>query len=675
MSVRDIIQAAAGGAVEQTDPYFENTVLLLHGDGTNGGQNNTFIDSSSNNFTITRNGNTTQGSFSPYGNLWSNYFDGTGGYLTSPANAAFDFGTGDWTVECWFYIAGNSSTNANGTRDGSLYSLNNSSASSAFNLTISGNASTTGTGIQLFKSTNTTVDIKKTVTVAQGVWHHIAVTKASGTIRMFLNGVQQGTSDSDSTLWGSSTHASVVGRQGWPTFVHQFNGYISNLRVVKGTALYTTNFTPPTAPLTAVSGTSLLTCQSNRFVDNSSNNFTLTVNGNTSVQRFSPFNPTAPYSTATIGGSAYVRGSPDYLTLAGGMPSGQGTAFTLEGFFYVTDLSSYHEITGGTADGSIEIAISAGGQIRADNTGVVNIVNSGSSVIKANEWFHLALTRSTGNIYRIWLNGVNVGTSSAYTVSMSQNTTLFRHRTNTTEYFRGYASNFRVVASEVYTSNFTPPTAPLTAITNTSLLLNFANAAIFDNTQKNDLETVGNAQISTSVKKYGTGSIAFDGTGDWLLAPRNWNIGSGENFTVEGWIYLTAAQANYRMILSDYNSTTPSASQYIAVTAAGVEVQVGGAAGTIASCSYSFAQNTWYHLAAVRNSNTVSIYVNGTGQTVSQPSQSGAFIHQGNILYVGRWGGTTAYEWVGYIDDLRITKGIARYTGNFTPPNKAFPNT
>jgi hypothetical protein len=55
-----------------------------------------------------------------------------------------------------------------------------------------------------------------------------------------------------------------------------------------------------------------------------------------------------------------------------------------------------------------------------------------------------------------------------------------------------------------------------TAITNTSLLLLAPNAGIFDNTGKNNLETVGNAQIDTSVKKYGTGSMEFDGTGDYL---------------------------------------------------------------------------------------------------------------------------------------------------------------
>ena len=75
------------------DPYFKYVTLLLHGDGTNGAQNNTFLDSSSNNFTITRNGNTTQGTFSPYGSNWSSYFDGTS--YASISGGVTNVGTGD----------------------------------------------------------------------------------------------------------------------------------------------------------------------------------------------------------------------------------------------------------------------------------------------------------------------------------------------------------------------------------------------------------------------------------------------------------------------------------------------------------------------------------------------------------------------------------------------------
>ena len=75
---------AASGVVP--DQYFDYVTALLNTSGTNGAQNNTFIDSSTNNFTITRNGNTTQGSFSPFGENWANYFDGTGECLSVSYN-------------------------------------------------------------------------------------------------------------------------------------------------------------------------------------------------------------------------------------------------------------------------------------------------------------------------------------------------------------------------------------------------------------------------------------------------------------------------------------------------------------------------------------------------------------------------------------------------------------
>ena len=77
------------------------------------------------------------------------------------------------------------------------------------------------------------------------------------------------------------------------------------------------------------------------------------------------------------------------------------------------------------------------------------------------------------------------------------------------------------------------------------------NGAIYDSSMMNDLETVGNAQISTSVKKYGTGSMYFDGTGDWLVGVVNPNLGfSSGNFTIEGWAYVTSIGATYQCILS-----------------------------------------------------------------------------------------------------------------------------
>ena len=102
----------ASGAA--SDPYWANVSMLLHGDGTNAAQNNTFLDGSTNNFTVTRNGNTTQGSFNPFVSTYpyavatnggSGYFDGTGDYLSIPSTSALIFpASGSFTVECWVYL-------------------------------------------------------------------------------------------------------------------------------------------------------------------------------------------------------------------------------------------------------------------------------------------------------------------------------------------------------------------------------------------------------------------------------------------------------------------------------------------------------------------------------------------------------------------------------------------
>jgi len=87
--------------VYQTDPYFNYTTILLSGDTFNTLAFNS--DASVNNYNVSITGNVSASRLTPYGNNWSNYFDGTGDYLTVPASAVFAPGTGDFTVEGWIY--------------------------------------------------------------------------------------------------------------------------------------------------------------------------------------------------------------------------------------------------------------------------------------------------------------------------------------------------------------------------------------------------------------------------------------------------------------------------------------------------------------------------------------------------------------------------------------------
>ena len=105
-----------------------------------------------------------------------------------------------------------------------------------------------------------TAYITSTTKVALNRWHHVAVVRVGTTVTLYLDGNPEGTY----TLSGdiTSTGEFRIGRQGSST-THYFGGFISNLRINKGTALYTSRFTPPTAPLTNVTNTKLLCCQSN----------------------------------------------------------------------------------------------------------------------------------------------------------------------------------------------------------------------------------------------------------------------------------------------------------------------------------------------------------------------------------------------------------------------------
>jgi hypothetical protein len=632
------------------DAQFNYVTMLLHGDGTNGAQNNTFLDSSSNAFSITRNGNTTQGSFSPYGSNWSNYFDGTSAYLAAPSNSAFTLGTGNFTIEMWYnpsvsYASGNAylfDMGSNGTRI-QLY-LN-----TVYFLPVAGSSIQSSTGVGM--------------TVGQ--WTHVAVVRSGSTMTLYVNGTSAGSVTNSSNLTDTLFRIGSAGYTG-----DYFTGYISNVRVVKGTAVYTSSFTPSTTPLTAITNTSLLTCQSNRFIDNSSNAFTLTVGGTPSVQRFNPFGTSNAYSTSVIGGSGYFDKSGDYLDGPTNSAFAFGTGdFTISAWVYILNGTSSQIIwtnqTTSSANAPNLVFFILSNNVCIANTNTAHIASSGT--IANNSWNYVGVTKSSGT-YTFYINGSTSGTTSSIgTDNITENACHIGYGNyGSNYYFGGYIADLRVIKGSAVTP--TVPTAPVGTVTNTQLLLNMTNGAIYDNAMMNDLETVGNAQISTSVKKYGTGSLYFDGSGDWLTTPYGptQNFGTG-NFTIECWAYLNSLSASYYVPMGTWGSGT-SDEWLIQIRNDGYIRFLTTAGSTFYSASITTA--TWYHIAVVRNSSTINIYVNGT--SVGSYTCTNSLGSVSKTLYIGTQAGT--WDWNGYIDDLRITNGYARYTTTFTPPTAAFPN-
>jgi len=308
---------------------FANNVLLIHADGTNNQNNHTFLDSSNNNFTITRNGNATQGSFSPFSQTgWSAFFDGTGDYLTVADNAALQMGSGDFTIEFWMQPTSTGVATVFGkgfTASGAIL-MQTLSTSGRIELWVNGSL----------------VITESSGTYSPNNWYHIAVVRSGTSLVLYRNGVSTGSVTNSVNL--NSTASLGIG--GDPTNLsYTFTGYISNFRMVKGSALYTTTFTTPASPLTNIANTSLLTLQSNRFIDNSTNAFTVTRNGDTSIQAWSPFAPTAAYSTANVGGSGYFDGTDDYLRITDNAAFDFGSGdFTIECWAYTETFASQYNV-------------------------------------------------------------------------------------------------------------------------------------------------------------------------------------------------------------------------------------------------------------------------------------------------------------------------------------------
>ena len=618
--------------------------------------NNLFIDDSTNNFAVTRVGNTTQGTFTPYGSNWSNYFDGTGDYLSVANNAAFNLGT-TFTIEFWFYRTA--------TQAMRIVSRQDSTAPyNGFNIGYGELANT-----WIFDASGTSITFADGGLINQWVHYAWVVNGTSGLV--YRNGVAMTAAATQTGQTPSTNTTLFVGmRDNSSAFC---SGYISNLRIVKGTAVYTAAFTPPTAPLTAIANTSLLTCQSNRFRDVSTNNFAITKNGDVSVQRFSPFSPSAAYSLSTIGGSAYFDGT-DNLVIASNTALTLSGDYTVEAWIYVPSGGTNSPLrvflnNPGTSPTGYWFLFVNGAQLNFQmyNADVGVLPNVGA--YKKDSWVHFAASRS-GATTRIFVDGTQTY-SYAGSTSFTNNGWYIGGGPDV-EFFKGYIANHRVIkGTALYTAAFTPPTAPVTATSNTQLLLNFTDAGVVDNAMMNNIETFGDARVSRAVSKFGSGAMSFAGGSDYLPVPSNVNLelGSGD-FTIEAWIYLNARVSSSAIVSKGGNGA------YLIFMGAGGELafyaSTNGSSWTTANLTISTlpSLSTWHHIAVVRSGNAVSTYFNGT--FVQNAAMTGSLISQPSVpLLIGRY--TDSMN--GYIDDLRITKGVARYTANFTPPTAALPTS
>ena len=460
-----ITKAALPSITRQRGTTTGSANLMLYGAGkTTVSNNTTFIDSSANAFTVTRNGDTVQSGFNPFSqaSAGAGYFDGAGDYLTVPDNAAFDFGSGDFTVEMWIY-----STAAAGDVFAKRATTLNYSPIIIYLLgsKIGYSGSTTGSSWDINGSFST-----GTTTIATSTWTHIAVVRQSGTFRAYINGVVDLVVSGVSAALMTNTTAITVGAGGTAGSA-PFTGYISNARVVKGTAVYTSNFTPPTSPLTAISGTSLLLLMDNYSIVNSTaTSLPITINGSAAIstaQFPTGMSASMYFNSAT---SSYVQ-TPTSTTL--NFSSGN---YTVEGWAYL-DMTTYSSYDSGgrgivsdyltNSNGRWLVYVDTTGKLafaEQDAVGANQVTITDSSTIALQQWVYFAAVKSGTTMY-LFKNGtlVNTATSAVRTgfpgrINVGQGTVDTGYR----GFFLGYISNIRLSkGTAIYTSSFTTPSAPL----------------------------------------------------------------------------------------------------------------------------------------------------------------------------------------------------------------------
>jgi hypothetical protein len=128
---------------------------------------------------------------------------------------------------------------------------------------------------------NWQVNVESTATYNRNQWNHLALVRNGTSIKMYLNGTVIINTTFSGTLYAGTLN--YIGNLQFSAFTWTFNGYISNFRILKGTALYTANFTPSTTTIGPIANTSLLTLREPILADNSGNNFTITRNGDTKI--------------------------------------------------------------------------------------------------------------------------------------------------------------------------------------------------------------------------------------------------------------------------------------------------------------------------------------------------------------------------------------------------------
>ena len=394
------------------------------------------------------------------------------------------------------------------------------------------------------------------------------------------------------------------------------------------------------------------------------------------------------------GRAIYFDGSDDYLTVDDGTNIDLGTGdFTIEFWVNSEDSTQNSFITGrwdatpNTGDyldreWGLTCSSYGGGELTVFHHYVAGTYNAASVNVCDGKWHHIAIVRHSGDA-KLYVDGeYKIDASVLDTLNMSYSSKLLIGAGQSQGGWQGAIYDYRISDTARYTSgtsSFDVPTTKFTSDSNTLLLIqpDRDDTTFHDESSSPATVTTVSSPTRTASTPFDAAAkstaMYFDGSGDYLTVPTHADLKpeSGD-FTVEAWInYSSIPDSTYGSVIYGVcgGAGGPSGdSLAFMLKPDGHLGLIYGDSHYAGSSATAMSANTWYHVALVRSSGTVKLYIDG--------DEDYSATHSGNLNNttdnrIGARGGTAMYL-DGYIYDLRFTKGTARYTSNFTAPSAPF---
>lgn len=393
--------------------------------------------------------------------------------------------------------------------------------------------------------------------------------------------------------------------------------------------------------------------------------------------------PTISTTQSKFGSGALSLNGSSYLT-TGCQSTAFGTSdFTVEAFAYFNNLTAASNVLicrqNASAD-EFALGVTSGGQVLVDINNAT-VLLSPTSTIVTGQFYHIAVSRAAGTM-RIFVNGVQVASaanSTSVASTLTNETIGFMQWQS--RYMNGYINDLRVYKGVgKYTSNFTAPTAiqsidgtdpywqyctfaaPFVGANASTTFTQFCAVPSVGANPRYFPTNAGSVVLSDTQRKFGNMSAYFSGTGtNLLLSSPGSAFGTGD-FTVELFVYPTTAGGDTGVL--DARTSADSNGWLLEIFSNKMQVRSTASGGYRASTT-SFVANTWYHVAFVRQAGTSKLYINGVAEATWTDSTNYA---TNGTMWLGALYNNT-FNFAGYVDELRVTKGVARYTSNFTVPN------